>query len=77
MMLYTAVSHECFLSQPEALQGAVMTAGELHLKYGRVSGQYDSSGQFKVNRVISTDLSDYLNCQYNPGATIKNRNTPL
>jgi hypothetical protein len=43
---------------------------EIPLKYGRVIARRDGEN-YIVHRIISTDMSDYLNADYYPGQIIR------
>ena len=38
---------------------------------------YEQNGEFYIQRIISTDLADYLNLKLNPGQMLKNKQEKL
>lgn len=69
MMLYTIIPSETiFDSEPET--GPVENSGEVEIKQGPVSllTQALPGGQYKINRIISTDPQDYLKPEWQPGS---------
>lgn len=73
-MLYTVVPIENVYRNSEKTKDIVEEKGmdkykEIKIKHGRVMARVDGD-QYIVDRVISTDMEDYLNDEYLPGAVI-------
>jgi len=69
MMLYTIIPSEAiFDSEPET--GLTENSSEVEIKQGSVSllTQALPGGQYKINRIISTDPQDYLKPEWQPGS---------
>ncbi|NLP17269.1 MAG: hypothetical protein GX379_09590 [Clostridiales bacterium] len=74
-MLYTVVPLERVYVDHNAKDQAIKDATEpeykeVLLKHGRVVTRRDGEN-YVVHRIISTDMSDYLNQEYSPGMIIK------
>ena len=74
-MLYTVVPLERIYADKRADKQTPKNDNEpeykeIPLKYGRVVARRDGDN-YVVHRIISTDMSDYLNMDYYPGQIIK------
>lgn len=61
MLIHSIIHPECLLSLPEAPIRSVRP-----WKSGWLEG-FEENGSFRIQRIISTDLGDYLNPKLNPG----------
>lgn len=71
-MLYTIIPFEAIFD-PDLESGPLQSSGdEVEIKQGSVSllTQPLPGGQFKINRIISTDPQDYLRPEWQPGSTM-------
>lgn len=69
MMLYTIIPLEAIFD-PETETSPGESAAEVEIKQGPVSllAQPLPGGQYKINRIISTDPQDYLRPEWQPGS---------
>ena len=69
MLLYTVVPEE-FIFELETQKPDA--APEVEIKMGTVTllGQSLPNGQFRINRIISSDSRDYLNPHWQPGMVL-------
>lgn len=61
MVIHSVVSPDVLLSLPEAPVRSIRPWNN-----GWVEG-YEQNGAFHIQRIISTDLADYLDSKLNPG----------
>ena len=71
MMLYTIIPSEAIFD-PGSETGPAENSEEVEIKQGPVSllTQALPGGQYKINRIISTDPQDYLKPEWQPGSII-------
>lgn len=69
MMLYTIIPLEAIFD-PEMETSSGESTAEVEIKQGPVSllAQPLPGGQYKINRIISTDPQDYLRPEWQPGS---------
>lgn len=69
MMLYTIIPLEAIFD-PETETSSGESTAEVEIKQGPVSllAQPLPGGQYKINRIISTDPQDYLRPEWQPGS---------
>jgi len=73
MVLYTIVSLETIFEETmmaEFLNSAGTEEFEIDLSGKKLVVQLLSSGQLQINRLISTNPSDYLNPDWQPGSIL-------
>ncbi len=70
MMLYTIIPFEAIFDAEAESDLAQDSLGDVEIKQGQASllTQPLPGGQFKINRIISTDPQDYLKPEWQPGS---------
>ncbi len=70
MMLYTIIPFEAIFDSETESGPPESSADEVVIKQGSVSllTQALPGGQYKINRIISTDPEDYLKPEWQPGS---------
>lgn len=70
MMLYTILPLEAIFDPETETSSSESAATEVEIKQGSVSllAQPLPGGQYKINRIISTDPQDYLRPEWQPGS---------
>lgn len=70
MMLYTIIPSEAIFDAEPQTSPLESSADEVEIKQGPVSllTQPLPGGQYKINRIISTDPQDYLRPEWQPGS---------
>lgn len=70
MMLYTIIPSEAIFDSATETSSVESAAAEVEIKQGSVSllAQPLPGGQYKINRIVSTDPQDYLKPEWQPGS---------
>lgn len=70
MMLYTIIPLEAIFDPETETGSGESVVAEVEIKQGSVSllAQPLPGGQYKINRIISTDPQDYLRPEWQPGS---------
>lgn len=70
MMLYTIIPAEAIFDSESETSPLESSVGQVEIKQGSVSllTQPLPGGQYKIDRIISTDPQDYLRPEWQPGS---------
>lgn len=69
-MLYTIIPSEAIFDSESETSALESSVGQVEIKQGSVSllTQPLPGGQYKIDRIISTDPQDYLRPEWQPGS---------